>query len=429
MNKIVTILLLSLFSVYFTGLLTGSNMGESRLLSIDKIFKLAAFALAFMILLFQRKKLNIPRDIWIYILAGTFILFSFLINYLVSAYPDDFIAFQAKKDIIRLAIILLVFVLCAAVSSDTSDYRPFVYAFAILGLLLGILTIYNSFTGKFGESWHYVDGYLRAGAKTTDSNLLGAVLNIASVAVLIGCLIQNNLLSKIFFLSLLIIIQAARFATFSTGSLLSLVITVIAAMCLLKKYHAEMLKPFLKIVLFVIFVFIIMILRTGLSNTVFYRVLLSDDVVKGSSIDSRVGQYKEYIEYIKEKPANLILGIGSVNARTMSTGGQIHNSYLRPLVEGGIVAFGCFLFLWWRCLKDFFFSIKTSQTNEVHHIVSIFFFASFIGWSFQAGTVPSDISTIQWFFFILAYMLRHSASTLPTSRVPREQLSFRPVYG
>lgn len=390
-------------------------MNESGLSSIDKLIKLAAFALAFMILLFQRKKLNMPRDIWIYILAGIFILFSFLVNYLLFDYSDDFTAFQAKKEIVRLAIVLVVFVLCVAVSSDTSDYRLFVYAFGIMGLLLSILAIHHSLTGEVEAPSAYVGDYLRAGTETTDTNYLGAILNIVSVAVLIGCLIQNKLLSKILFLSLLVIIQCARFATFSTGSLLSFVITVIAAICLLEKYRMETLKPFLKTVLFLTFLFIILIWRTGLLTTIFYRVLLSDDTVKQSSINSRVDQYKEYIEFIKEKPASLILGIGTANARTMlGTGGHFHNSYLRPLAVGGIVAFGCFLFLWWHCLRDFIFSIKTSQENEVHHMVSIFFFASFIGWSFQSGTLPADASTIQWFFFIFAYLLRHgSNSVLP----------------
>lgn len=400
-------------------------MWESRLLSIDKIFKLAVLALAFMILLFQRKKLNMPRDIWIYILPGTFILFSFLVNHLLSDYPDDFIAFQATKELVRLSIILLVFLLCVAVSSDTSDYRLFVYAFGILGLLLGILTIHHSLTGEIEESWYYVDGHLRAGMKVTDPNFLGAILNIVSVAVLIGCLIQNKLLNKIFFLSILVIIQSARFATFSTGSLLSLVITVIAAIYLLKKYHTEMLKPFLKIVLFLTFLFIILIWRTGLFTTVFYRVLFLDDTVKQSSIYSRLNQHKRYIDIIKEEPWKLILGVGTGNVPTrLGTGGHFHNSYLRPLAVCGIVAFGCFLFLCWRCLKDFIFSIRTSQANEVHRIVSIFFFACFIGWSFQAATVPADTSTIQWFFFMLAYLLRRSAGTLPTNRVPTQQGAF-----
>lgn len=395
-------------------------MWESRLLSTDKLIKLAVFALAFMILLFQRKKLNMPRDIWIYILPGTFILFYLLVNHLVSDYADDFITFQARKEIVRLAIVLVVFGLCVAVSSDTSDYRLFVYAFGILGLLLAILVIHHSLTGEIEESWEYVGSYLRAGSKTTDANYLGAILNMVSVAVLIGCLIQNRLLSKIFFLSILVITQAARFATFSTGSILSFVITVIAAICLLKKYRTEMLKPFVKIVLFVIFLFIVLIWRTGLLTTVFYRVLLSDDTVKASSIYSRLNQYKQYIDFVKEEPLKLIFGIGTTNVPTLlGTGGHLHNSYLRPLAVGGIGTFVCFLFLWWHCLKDFVFSIKTSQTNEVHQIVSIFFFAGFIGWSFQAATIAADTSTIQWFFFMLAYILRRSASTLPTSRVPR----------
>jgi O-antigen ligase len=165
--------------------------------------------------------------------------------------------------------------------------------------------------------------------------------------------------------------------------------------------------------------------KPALPATVFYRVTFSDTKVKQDSIDSRLRQYDRYLNLISEKPSALIWGAGPAGLHR-ALHGDLHNSYLRAWAVGGILGFGAFLYLCGNCLRDFLLSIRRSRGSELHHVVSIYFLAAFLGWSCQAATVPADTSCIQWFFFMLAYLLRRSTCTLPTGPVPRPQGLVRP---
>lgn len=430
MNKIVVILLLSLLlSAALVGFLTGVSITESGFFSLDKIIKFLVLTLAFLTLLFQRSKFNIPEDIWRYILLGLFILLTLLVHHLFSESTDDFFIFRAQKEIVRLSVMLIIFLLCSTASLKSSDYRILVYSFAAAGLLLGILAVYHSVSGVVDQPWRSVGAYLRAGVGITDGNTVAAILNITSMAALAGYLIEKKLLTKLLFLSFLVIAQAGRFATFSNGALLSIVITIVAASLLLKVYHRKVLKPFLRIFLFIAFLFFVFILGTGIFRTVFYRAMLSDEHVKGASIYSRLDQYEGYVNLIKKEPANLIFGVGTASLPAkLGRGLDLHNSYIRPLAVGGTGAFLSFLFLWWLCLRNFIFSIKAKQVNEIHRTISILFFAGFIGWSFQAATLPSDTSVVQWFFFMFAYVFRRTACQRSGSVVSSVQ-SNRTIVG
>lgn len=410
MNVTVTLLLLSLLSATLIGFATESNINESGLLSIDKIFKILVIGLAFIVLLFRKKRFYLPKDIWVYILIGIFFILCLLINYLFYSEGDDFNAFRAKKEIVRLAVILIIFLLCGGLLSENSDYKIFVYIFGMFGLVVSILSLYQTFTGQSERTSAYIGGYLRAGVDITGLSLGGA-LNIIFSVCMIGYLIKDKFIHKLLFFLSLVIIQGARFATFSTGTLLSSIITIVISIFLLRVYHIKALRDFLKITIFMIFLFSIFMWKTGLTKTIFYRAFFSDEHVKQASFYSRLDQHKGYLKLVRERPENLVFGVGT--ARLPALLGKdldLHNSYLRPLAVGGVVAFVCYLFLCWFCLRDFLFSIKTQHTDEVHLIVSIFFLAAYVGWAFHAATFPADTSCVQWFFFIFAFMLRHTIS-------------------
>ena len=410
MNVTVTILLMSLLSATLIGFITESNINESGLFSIDKIYKISVFGIAFTILLFKRKKFYMQKDVWIYILMGFFFLLFLFINYLFSGDSYDLDTLRAKKEIIRITVLLMTFLLCAGLLSKISNYNVFIYSFTLFGLLISIFSLCQTITGQSGRISGYVGGYLRAGIDITGLSL-GGILNITFTACLIGYLTKNNPIYRLLFFSILICIQCARFATFSTGTLLSSIITALTSIFLLKAYHTKALNAFLKITLFMVFLFSIFIWRAGLFSTVFYRVLLSDEHVKESSYYSRINQYKGYLKLIQEKPESIIFGVGSARLpELLGTNVDLHNSYLRPLAVGGIGTCICYLLLNWFCLRDFLFSIKMQHGDEIHLIVSILFLAAFIGWSFQAATFPADTSCVQWFFFIFAYLLRHAVS-------------------
>jgi len=417
MNAMCTLLLLSLFSAYAVGLLTGSNMWDSQFASLDKVIKLAAIAAAGAYLFGRRNAPRIPRDLWLYMCAGLFIFAGFLLQYLGFEQQDGRILFQVEKELIRLATILALFFLCVAVARDCRNYSVFLYSFSAFGLVIALLAINSALAGETDQAWDYVDDYLRAGSGTTDANYIGAVLNIGSLAAIASLLVEKSRLLSVFLFVGVLVMQAGRFATFSSGSAVSMVVTVgVVTYLLFKQHRIEAVRKLWIALAVMAAVLAVVIEGAGLWDTVFYRLQLSDETVKLSSIDSRLGQYEQYLGYVKEDPGYLFFGIGITNAYSLSTGKQLHNSFLRPLAVAGFVPFFCFILLWWRCVRDFQRAIAASGRHSDLQLVAVVFFSSFIGWSVQAATLPADTSTVQWFFFILGYLLRNSAESRTASR-------------
>jgi O-antigen ligase len=153
----------------------------------------------------------------------------------------------------------------------------------------------------------------------------------------------------------------------------------------------------------------VLIATTGLFDAFFYRIKLSDEFVRRASIESRLEQYSNFLEMIKEEPSRILVGCGTASfPNKLRLSLDLHNGYLRPLGVAGILGFLCFNTLCVLCLRNFLAAARRSDGSL--KVVSIFFFAAFVGWSFQAAVQPDDTSVIQWFFFIMGYVLMRSAS-------------------
>ena len=402
MSKFYPTILIALFIPFLFGLSANISILHSGIFSIDKLIRISILYVCIITLLMELRYSTIPQDFNPYLIASITILVILSVHLLYSS-SGDFYSIRAKKEVLRIAALILIFTVCAYGALIHFDYQFLAKGLAVLGLLTGMLAIMHSFTGQVSWSSPYVGSYLRAGTSLVDANILGAFLNITTFSALAVYLIVKKLQYKLILIAAILIMLTGRFFTFSTGSLASLSLSTVAAYLLFYKYNKENFRHYLRILLFILIVFSILITMTDMFDTFFYRLDFSKEQVMKSSITGRINQHKSYFALLRDEPSRILYGYGTAELPIRLGTGDLHNGYLRPLAIGGIPLFVCFAFLLWRCFVDFSSAVRNS-TNDMQSI-SICFFAAFIGWSFQAATLPDDTSLLQWFFFILAYIL------------------------
>jgi hypothetical protein len=408
MPKIFIILIFSFFLPMVFSFLSGVDMWKTSAFSSDKLVKLVIFYIAAIALLAQRS-IRIRKDIWMYLVPAVAYLLILGIHYVFSEGPP-LETLRAKKELVRMMAFVAAFFFAATVYLKSKDYRLLIYCFAFLAIFVGIFSTWHSMSERVVRLGMQVGdfNFIRAGVDRVGTNRLGAVLNLASLVVIAGFFVEKKTYIRVLFLAGLIIAQIGRFMTFSTGSFLNIVIALMVALFMLWIYEREIFRKALKLITVVVVLFVVVILISGTGDLLFYRLMMSDDIVLMSSVYSRINLYAGFLSLVSSEPGGLLFGFGTAELPSlMGTGDHdIHNSYLRPLAAGGIIGFLSFLVLYGLCFRNFILSIRSAHADKPFRIVCIFFFAAFMGWSIQAGLNPSDTGIIMWFFFIFAYSLR-----------------------
>lgn len=404
MERMFVVLLFSLFTPYFTGLLTDASMSATGLVSFDKAAKFILVYLLLITAFVKGRKINFQtRPGGYFWLAGLYLLI-LVVHYLFSADADTTNALRAQKEVVRLVTFTLLMLICATISLRKSDLILLIVLLGAFGIPLGLLSIEQSMTGSSSISWKHVGNYLRAGTDIVDANALGAVLNLTAFSALASFMIARKWWHKAVFLSSIIISQIARFSTFSSGSLISLCISVATVLVLLRKFNRKAFGSVLKALVAGIAAIVVILIVTGAYQWVFYRISLSDEHVVKASVTSRLRQYEGFWELLRNEPLRIFYGTGTAYGPDMlGAGADLHNSYLRPLLVAGILGFASFIYLWYRSLRIFYSAAASSIVDKDITVIRVLIFSAFIGWSFQAATIPVDTTAIMWFFFILAF--------------------------
>ena len=385
------------------GLISGESTAISGLSSIDKLIKpVLIFILLLALILNNKWQTRSPVSGYVLaLLALILILFSHLV---VS--PNTVDSMPAVKELARLSGFLIFIVCCSMVNLKDSDYRFLLFTLGLIALPIAVLSIHHSFTGDLDKSWKYVGGYLRAGSGILDANALAGLINLVSLCALGSFLIVKNASYKTYYFLAFVIGQAARFTTFSTGSFINILLALMVIVYMLRKYDAKNYKRVFKIGILSVFIIVGLMAYYGLFEAAFYRLTFSDDKVVDASVSSRLSQYEDLLSIVHERPSVLLIGAGNSEARELVRNGlEFHNAYLRPLLTTGLIGFIAFIFI---CIKSYtnykkvIVKVSDAGASAVPYII---FYAAFIGWSFQAATIPADTSVIQWFYLILGYSL------------------------
>jgi hypothetical protein len=413
-SRINAILLVVIFLPYIFGFAAHTNIVQSGLVSADKAVRLVILYFSLIVLLMNLRQASIPRGLGIYFWPAMLIFMAQLYHYLMFDGSEG-VAFLMEKETYRIAALIVIFLLCAIGGLKKPDYRLLAVSLTAMGAVTGALAIRHSLIGESERSMRFVANFLRSGTEIMDTNILGAFLNMTSMVAIAGFMTAQRRW-KLAFLAALLLSQAGRFFTFSTGSFYSMVLSFFVAAILLWKYDRPSFRQFLMLSLVVVAIFSVVIFATGTFETFFYRIKISDEYVWRSSIYSRMIQYEDYARLVSNDPARVLYGFGGSWLQYSNNGLAFHNSYLRPLVNGGLPALAGFLFLWFLTLRNYMRAIRNSGNKML--AVSILMFAAFMGWSFQAATLPADASVIQWFFFIMGYALMHTVVSGETATIP-----------
>lgn len=402
MEKLFTITLLWLFIPYLWGL-AGTNVLQSGVSSFDNILKIGM--LYFMIIfLFARKETRFRKNAIAYLTPAIIIILILVYHYVNSATASSDELLFAKKEIVRLAFFIVLLAFSSALRMKMKNYRFLVCQFVLLGIPLGLMAVRSTLTGTSTRRDMIIGEFVRAGGDLTSTNNLAAVLNITTLCALSAFLIVKKRYQKIACLLAALISQAGRFATFSNGSLVGIVVSLFVVMYLFRKLDAVMYRRMFRAGTIVIAVLVVLTIASGKAALLLGRFSQTDQTGTLVSISSRTAQYKGLWNLIVNEPEKLFFGVGTANVHAaLRTSQTLHNAYLLPLVTAGLGGFISFLYLWSLSFRNFYAIVKASAGNKEATILTVFIFAAYIGYSVQILTVPYSLSATTWFFFILSF--------------------------
>lgn len=310
---------------------------------------------------------------------------------------DIYVKYEIKELFRILGIFIIIISVLISKGSKETDLCKLSFYISIFGGVLAINAIFFSYKATLEEEWMLVEGLARAGEKTGDPNGVGAFFNLATFFCVYLIIFSNK---KIVYAAILLVIQVGRLYTFSTGSLISIIISSSVLLStadntIIKKKNRN------KIVLLLIVAVSIILLAPNL-NFFIARMDYTDERFFRSSIGSRLEQYNYFFHYLLDNNTKILTGM-SISEQIQVIKYEIHNSTIRAFASGGIIKLICYLTLNYFCLKKLF--LLSQINNQKISIFSKCIFSAMVGWIFQAQTLPSDTSIIQWSFFLITFSL------------------------
>ncbi len=397
MAKIAIILILLLLYSYVVTLLGDDLSGWWS--TIVRIMKVSFVYLGGIAILYARRS-YVPKQFSAYI-CFTFVIFLIcLYHYMLL--PAGFESQFQQKNLITIGGFLLVMLIVLLTVFSKKDILLLTYFIGGTGIVLGGIAIFHSLFGKSVQDIMYVGPFLRAGSDATGALMLSAILNLTTVLSIASYLLTTRYSLKVLFLVSVLVSQAGRFLTFSTAGFFSILLSVLVAYILLRKKseNKTLRKTLLRLMLAFIVIFAILVVFFDLEKIIFYRLLLSDELIVRQSITSRFDQYFHLLSLIYEEPLRLVLGYGDDGYLAVSNARIfIHNVFLNMFATYGIFAMFSFVGLYWLSFKHLRETINSADRELA--VLGIFYMAAFFGWFVHALTYPGDKSVVQWVFFIL----------------------------
>jgi len=403
METLFSLTLFSLFIPFLVGL-GGSNMLLSDSSSPDVILKILLLSLMIISLLFVREKRIYLKNLSVYFIPSVIFLLILIYHYINSTHSSIEEFHFAKKEILRVAYFIVILVFGSLVRMKMKNYRFLIYQFVLFGIPLGLMAVRSAMIGNSVRRGMIVGEFVRAGGDLTATNNLAAALNITTFCAFIAFLIVKKRYQKIFCIVAALFSQAGRFATFSNGSLVGLVVSIFVSLYLFWKFDSAIYMRLWRIVIVFIVLLSAITIYSGKAEVLFSRFLGTDKTTGILvSVSSRRDQYEGLWNLIVHEPEKLLFGVGTANVHSaLKTTQTLHNAYLLPLVTAGVSGFASFMFIWWLSLKNFYAAVKCSVGKRDDTILTAMVLATYIGYSVQILTVPYSTSTTLWFFFILA---------------------------
>lgn len=393
----------------FLGIGTGEwnrniDKGNFDLLFKGGLFLLTVF-LYFLIVIFSENNKHNKKILKLNIFS--FILLLFYI--LSSIYNDS----ESISEHYRLAVYIFLFFITSTAKLpfqiNKLVYFTKFYTYSVIILFIIIIS-----RGGF-DSTDYV--FFRLGHGFVDSNLLAATINLGFIYPIYILLNEPKLINRFKYYFLITLLIVMNIMTFSNGGLISLVLLFSSIFYYLSSNNS--IKYFRKYAYFTIsFILIFLIFNAQLIESVFPRISNLFDFnskVGQESLGSRIIQYNNLFKVLTNG-FSFVFGVSSGQITTY-IGQEMHNSFLRPILAGGLFSFISFIFLNMISLNMYRKSIKSFKylRQNLGTNVSILFFSCYIAWLFQAFTLPYESIPLFWFYFSISAILYRKSQLLLTN--------------
>lgn len=401
---VLNIFLLIPFLGYFLRMFTlSADLGDT----ISKIIRALLIYFSLLIILIKSKGVKIRNNSIKYFILLLFFSAPYFLHFFVSGKSGvEHYDNAATRELILLSATLLVFLMVSSAKFTLHNWLFLMPAMLFLGIFLGVYSFWFAINYSTKIPAFSAYDFTRAGLEVTDPNYVGALLNILSLSGIYLFLTTGNFLAEYLSILAFLIIQVDRVFTFSNGSLVNSIISLLLLIALIddKKYKKKLYIIFGFLILLTIFIFI-----SNLKKILFYRIPYWGESLEAQrSFLSRFEQLTQFTKLINDNPLLLLYGLGSARLPiALGLNHTIHNAPIRSLAIGGILSFSSFLCLWLLTYKNFKHSIKHCK-NEKLKIMLIILLSAFIGWSVQSLTLPADVSALNLFFWSLAYSLANT---------------------
>lgn len=416
MDRVASVALLFLFLNVVTGLMSQQNTWLSSAVSLSKVL-IAVPLYVLLIMLLKRGFFRISPVIRNrFLLPALGMLAIAVVHYMISDAPEYRLD-VALKEIIRIIYCILLIV-CVGLFRDVSHGRIWLlYGMALLGALIGGLSIHNAMTGTVENTGRYVGEILRAGSEVVDSNVLAGILNACSFLA-VGLLLSiHRQRLKLLLLATILIAQAGRVMTFSTGGHVSFAISILVATYCYWQYLGYRLSRIALVLVSLALLVTVGLISSGMAEIIFYRLQMSDDYVYAASVGSRLVQYIAFWDLLWTHPLGLLTGFGSADFVIMlGVHFDLHNSYLRSLGTGGFVNFILFGMVWLGTLRAVYSSLIRKDESVAERTRTLWLFSALAGWTVQMLVLPADQNILTWFFIVAAVFFGCNVSGMNDSK-------------
>ena len=371
---------------------------------IDKTIRISSVFILFMFFCYASLNKSFIRKIHTPALSVFVFSYLFLILYVLSSMVNGY---GISSEHMRLFIYIFAMGLTTSGNLRFSheNFCVFFKLFFLITLTFMLFEIGDIFlNGIFAA---------RFGIGIVDPNYLSAVISIALIYPLMVMLTSNKLSEIIIAALASMLLIVFKLLTGSTGGVLSLIVTFVSMLIMLNGRQGNRYVTYLALSIFFP-AFILSIFLPEIFSQAFYRILavVNNDVeIMSQSVDSRMIQYQKFFALILQDNFSYVFGVSSEKI-TSFIGQELHNSFLRPILAGGIFSFILFLFL-----NAYVFVIGKRATvryrrlglrNE--NLLSVLLLSFFVGWCFQSLTVPQETLPLFWAYFSIILLLNKNAS-------------------
>jgi O-antigen ligase len=405
MNNKITLLILFILFPFSTILIDMIFIGKYE--NISYLVKtITIFLLFFIIILYKKKGWNDEISKRFILLTISWSL-PYILHLIKFSLDYNYVDFGSIKEILRIISIFIVIIILKRSYPNETDVLFLGRWLFISGFVIGIFSIYFS-KNYFPEQLAYmkVTDYVRAGIEISDPNMLAVFFNICFFPALGFLIIEKAFIKKLFFMISILVIILGRAHTFSNAGWIGMIIGSISLLLILDKKYKKIAFKYLSILAICFF---ILIYALNINKTILYRLLLSDKYVRQSSIESRLLQYSALKELLSKKPYLILTGIGSTPEQPeiyQANEMTLHNSFLRPLLVGGLIAFLSYILINIEITIIFVKAYKNYKNiRKDVYLLIMCFFSSYVTWAFQSLTIPAESSIFTLFFISLSFYI------------------------